>query len=153
MAMTHPRRLMLTSAYVSIRQHTSAYVSIRQHTSAYVSIRQHTSAYAGDDASEPPDAYVSIRQHTSAYEYLVSLRVPPCEAPDDDACTRYSRYRAHAHAHASICMRSIGIRAIRMHIASQYRAHAYHPAPRMTRRLTRRHLRTHESQAPDVTGA
>ncbi len=30
---------LLTSAYVSIRQHTSAYVSIRQHTSAYVSIR------------------------------------------------------------------------------------------------------------------
>jgi hypothetical protein len=36
---------LLTSAYVSIRQHTSAYVSIRQHTTAYVSIRQHTSAY------------------------------------------------------------------------------------------------------------
>ena len=34
----------LTSAYVSIRQHTSAYVStrsIRQHTSAYVSIREY----------------------------------------------------------------------------------------------------------------
>ena len=44
-------RALLTSAYVSIRQHTSAYVSIHQHTSAYVSIRQHTSAY------------VSIRQH------------------------------------------------------------------------------------------
>jgi hypothetical protein len=42
----------VTSAYVSIRQHTSAYVSIRQHTSAFVSIRQH------------PSAYVSIRQHT-----------------------------------------------------------------------------------------
>ena len=26
---------LLTSAYVSIRQHTSAYVSVRQHTSAY----------------------------------------------------------------------------------------------------------------------
>jgi hypothetical protein len=37
----------VSTAYVSIRQHTSAYVSI-----AYVSIRQHTSAY------------VSIRQHS-----------------------------------------------------------------------------------------
>ncbi len=35
-------QVLLTYAYVSIRQHTSAYVSIRQHTSAYVSIRQHT---------------------------------------------------------------------------------------------------------------
>jgi hypothetical protein len=34
------QKCLLTSAYVSIRQHTSAYVSIRQHTSAYVSIRQ-----------------------------------------------------------------------------------------------------------------
>jgi hypothetical protein len=36
---------LLTSAYVSLCQHTSAYVSIRQPTSAYVSLRQPTSAY------------------------------------------------------------------------------------------------------------
>jgi hypothetical protein len=52
----------LTSAYVSILEHTWAYVSIRKHTSVDcavalpdVSTRQHTSAY------------VSIRRHTSAY--------------------------------------------------------------------------------------
>ncbi len=66
---------ILSSAYVSIRQHTSAYVSIclpllycpvtdtlfsiRQHTSAYVSIRQHTSAY------------VSIRMSGSSYTSAV----------------------------------------------------------------------------------
>jgi hypothetical protein len=54
-------RGLLTSAYVSIRQHTSAYVSIRQWP--YVSVRQHSSAF------------VSIRQHTSAY---VSIRQHTC---------------------------------------------------------------------------
>ncbi len=46
-------RRILTSAYVSIRQHTSAYVGIRRHTSAYVSIRQHRQLR-------------QLRQHTSA---------------------------------------------------------------------------------------
>jgi hypothetical protein len=33
---------LLTSAYVSLRQHTSAYVNIRQLMSAFGSIREHT---------------------------------------------------------------------------------------------------------------
>ena len=74
----------LTSAYVSIRQHTSACVSLRvreralphstrpasrQHTSAYFSMRQHTSKrarFAAFDTSCLRSAYVSIHQHTSA---------------------------------------------------------------------------------------
>jgi hypothetical protein len=57
------RRMLHTSAYVSIRQHPSASVSIRQHTSAYVSIRQNSSAYVSIRkggmkllAHEPPRA-------------------------------------------------------------------------------------------------
>jgi hypothetical protein len=47
----------LTSAYVSIRQHTSAYDSIRQHTSAYVSIRHEMHVVLEPQNSQVPRVF------------------------------------------------------------------------------------------------
>jgi hypothetical protein len=66
--------LVLTSAYVSMRQHTSAYASTLQQTSAHVSTREQTSAYAS--TRQHTTAHVRIRQHTSA-EYLPPLSLSP----------------------------------------------------------------------------
>ncbi len=68
-------KILHTSAYVSIRQHTSAYVSIRQHTSAYVSIRVSASAYVSMRKTIYDTAHVSMRQHASAHtSAYVSIR-------------------------------------------------------------------------------
>ncbi len=111
----------LTSAYVSIRQHTSAYVSIRQHTSAYIykpahasevmwwhSFPANMSLYFADKAAltasnfsgetsetthlYTTSAYVSIRQLTSAY---VSIR---------QHTSAYVSIRSDAHAAYVCCM-------------------------------------------------
>ncbi len=62
----------LTSAYVSIRQHTSAYVSMRQHTSAYVTICHHTSAYV---MLKRPHRR-RLRRAGTQFTFFTSMRTP-----------------------------------------------------------------------------
>ncbi len=91
----------MTSAYVSIRQHTSAYVSIRQHTSAYVSKLSTLTASEGDqdkdEDEEEKELDAVLRMCKSDYTVLDSTMDGLPKRIQDSTVQQASRWLQDMH--------------------------------------------------------